>query len=620
MFAKAHKTSGSSLLKNKDAKKLRKDLSIRFRDAFSEEKLQLAMPTKCSLKKVSFQAPSRMVVFADEDSKEPLAFDVSGKGELCFAIYALWRAVELLPRLVVHAPVSEFVLRGADVMLPGVVFSSMEEVQALRKGELRAVYARGNPHAFAIGEMLVDADEIAKTGKKGKAMQVWHYYGDELWKMGPQTKPNDGFPSMADGSTDKKAISPLSQSGQVVDESDEEEEEEEDESPRADEEEVTVDLADVTIDDSEEKAAVPAEESEDAEETVTKEEMDAFYYQTLLQALRSGAIKEKQLPMLASTFHATVLLPCRPAGVTLNIKHSTHKKLSTFLKAMASKGLLQVKDKSGVQSITAIGVRHPDVVAHNRYRTAEEEKKEEELAALAEGGARAPPPGTYAPDVQELLGLSQALKNLFASVDAANAAAFADVASANAKKHWMMSEVRDWITKYIEVTDLVDPRDRKYVRLNGPLTDAVFGKKAPPGGYPERMARPDLLTILLNKCQSYHRVCLYPGHAPRVQAGQLKKIEIHAERAKQHANSIVTTLAYYHQFGIDGPTFAKDVQKKWGSSATTQMTDNKARGEEIRIQGQMVNEVQQYLTTKYKIATNKYCSVTYGKGVKAKKN
>jgi translation initiation factor 2D len=357
MFAKPQKTSGNSLLKNKDVKKFRKDLSLYARDAVSDEQLQTLIPNKATIKKQSFQAPSRMVVYVNEDTREPLAFDETGKGDaMCASVYALWRLSALLPRLEVHAPVSEFVLRGADVMLPGVVFTSLEEVQALRKGELRAVFARGNPHAFAVGELLVDAEDIQKHGKKGKGLRVLHYYGDELWKMGPQTAPNPGFPGLASGS-EKVVIKAI---GAAAEDSDEEHEEVA---------EAGVDLSGVSleVDESEEleekKEITQTEGDDDGETTpvVTKEEMDVLYYQSLLQVMRSGRLKDKHLPMLASTFHATVLLPCRPAGSSLNIKQSSHKKLSTFLKAMAAKGFLSVSDKDGVQSITAIGPRHPYV-------------------------------------------------------------------------------------------------------------------------------------------------------------------------------------------------------------------------------------------------------------------
>lgn len=105
MFTKPHKTSGSSLLRGKDAKKLRKDVAARVKGACTEDNLQLLITSKvccCSnplgvvssrlygciqstVKKVSFQAPSRMVVYAIEEMREPIFFDASGKGDFCIS-------------------------------------------------------------------------------------------------------------------------------------------------------------------------------------------------------------------------------------------------------------------------------------------------------------------------------------------------------------------------------------------------------------------------------------------------------------------------------------------------------------------------------------------------------
>ncbi|POM68230.1 Ligatin [Phytophthora palmivora] len=535
MFAKPAKVSGNVLLKNKDVKKLRRDVADCFKstcDGPDDVNLKQLLASKASVKKMSFQAPSRVVVFAAEETKEPLVFDITGKGDLCLSVYALWRAPALLPPLVVHAPVSEFVLRGADVMLPGVVFTSVEQLQSLRKGELRAVYARGNPCAIGVGDRVVPVGDI--------------------------------------------------------------------------EEDNGVTLEGIKLEDEESK------EVETMEEEVTKEQMDSYYVAALLQALRTSRIREKELPMLASSFHANVLLPCRRAGVSLNIKHSSFKKLSVFLKGMAAHGLLAVDDNDGVQSITAISRRHPDVLSHEAYQTDEEAQQEEQAAANKAAGLPAFVPGQYAPEVEESIGLSPALKTLLPSI----------LPSASAgqplQKYWSPVEIRDLVTQYVESQGLVDTGNKKFVRLNGPLTDALYGKKAPPGGYPERLARPEILELLLSKCTRYHRIKLFPTHAAKFHGGNLRPITIHAEKLKRRNNTTVTCIAFYQQFGIDGATFAKEAQKKWGCSAAVQTSEDKSKGEEIQIHGQMVNEVLEYLSTKYRINV-KYCSVTYGKDVKAKK-
>lgn len=172
---------------------------------------------------------------------------------------------------------------------------------------------------------------------------------------------------------------------------------------------------------------------------------------------------------------------------------------------------------------------------------------------------------------------------------------------------------------YITANGLVDTQDKKFVRLDASLTDALFGKKAPAGGYPNRLARPDILNTLIGKCMRYNRIKLFPGHEPKFHGGTIRPIAIHAERSKRHNKTVITSIAFYQQFGIDGAAFAKEVQKKWGCSATTQPSEDKQKGEEIQVHGQMVNEVLDYLTSKYQINTTKYCVITYGKNVKPKK-
>jgi translation initiation factor 1 (eIF-1/SUI1) len=179
--------------------------------------------------------------------------------------------------------------------------------------------------------------------------------------------------------------------------------------------------------------------------------------------------------------------------------------------------------------------------------------------------------------------------------------------------------VRDAVSTYITARSLVDAQNPKFVRLDASLTDALFGKKAPAGGYPERMARPDIFTTLVGKCSRYHRIKLFPGHDPKFHGGAIRPITIHAERSKRHNSSVITSIAFYQQFGVDGAAFAKEAQKKWGCAASVQPSEDKNKGEEIFVHGQMVNEVLSFLESKFQINTAKYCTTSYGKNIKPKK-
>jgi translation initiation factor 1 (eIF-1/SUI1) len=259
-----------------------------------------------------------------------------------------------------------------------------------------------------------------------------------------------------------------------------------------------------------------------------------------------------------------------------------------------------------------VSVWYRDVLSHEAYRTAEEAQQEEQAAANKAAGLPAFVPGQYAPEVEESVGLSPALKTLLPSIMPGASA------GQPLQKYWSPVEIRDLVNQYVESQGLVDATNKKFVRLNGSLTDALYGKKAPAGGYPERLARPEVLNLLLSKCTRYHRIKLFPTHAAKFHGGNIRPIAIHAEKLKRRNNTTVTSIAFYQQFGIDGAAFAKEAQKKWGCSAALQTSEDKSKGEEIQIHGQMVNEVLEFLSTKYRINA-KYCNVTYGKDVKPKK-
>jgi translation initiation factor 2D len=92
------------------------------------------------------------------------------------------------------------------------------------------------------------------------------------------------------------------------------------------------------------------------------EEMDELLLRGLLQALVTS-VKDVMLPLPAGTLWNAHLLPCRPAGSHLDLKHSGHKKLAKFLQAYGQAGakLMQLREDkhSNETIITRIDRRHP---------------------------------------------------------------------------------------------------------------------------------------------------------------------------------------------------------------------------------------------------------------------
>ncbi|KAL7182141.1 hypothetical protein ACSBR1_040954 [Camellia fascicularis] len=72
--------------------------------------------------------------------------------------------------------------------------------------------------------------------------------------------------------------------------------------------------------------------------TLSSEDLDALLDKCLLQALYT-TVTDKDLPIPGSTLWSSHVLPCRPSGITLDIKKSSHKKLSKWLQSKSSAGL-----------------------------------------------------------------------------------------------------------------------------------------------------------------------------------------------------------------------------------------------------------------------------------------
>ena len=103
--------------------------------------------------------------------------------------------------------------------------------------------------------------------------------------------------------------------------------------------------ADVAADAGTGKASADANEGKTGAEI--REEMDKLLDEGLYQALRTSLKSDKEFPISSSILYTSYIIPCRPANSTINIKQSTYKKLSNYIKMKSKDKLLVVKAGSG---------------------------------------------------------------------------------------------------------------------------------------------------------------------------------------------------------------------------------------------------------------------------------
>ncbi|KAF0720505.1 Aste57867_224 [Aphanomyces stellatus] len=577
MFAKPFNTSGNTRLKGKDVKKFRVDL-LKTCAIADGDKFPWALLAKAEIVKLKLAAPSRTVLYTDAESNV-LAFDVNGKGDVVPSMYLLWHEPALrehLPPLIVHSPVSHYLLRGADPMLPGVLKASHSAACPFLKGQLRAVYVNGNPMPFAIGDMLVDGDTATTSGWKGKAMQLLHVVFDELTKMGsPRVIVPDGFTESQIHKVD----------GSAADEDDE------------------LNVDDINLSDELKPAALPVAASTDDDDddatddaaqsqSLSVPEMDDLLERCFYQAMRK--VKPSDAPMLTNSFYASLVLPSRPVGSSIHVKGTSFKKISTFMKEMAVRGIVELKEQDGVQTITLFRKTHPDVTRHQLHRS--EMDVVADLEAEATAGVFVP--GKHAPEVVQLYRLTPQTQ----------------LVSPGNKASLSLADVRSMLNEYIATHALVNPKEPQFVQLDMHLTDALYhGKnKKPEAGYPDKLHRQEVVQLFLARLKPYHWLQLYPDQEVHAVAGEFRPVHIKTELTKRQKP--VTIIS---NFMANTSTFmlVMTLVKKWACSATLVPA---GKDMEVHIQGNLGQDVVTYLAKQYKIAS-KLCVVEFGKGLKPKK-
>jgi len=88
---------------------------------------------------------------------------------------------DLLPTVQVDRGAIKFVLKGADIMAPGLTSAGGSLGSApLVVGDYVAVRAEGKEQILAIGRMTMSSDDVRKVNK-GTAIENLHFLNDGLW-------------------------------------------------------------------------------------------------------------------------------------------------------------------------------------------------------------------------------------------------------------------------------------------------------------------------------------------------------------------------------------------------------------------------------------------------------
>ncbi|KAL5571757.1 hypothetical protein UlMin_021354 [Ulmus minor] len=592
MFKKSIELKSHQRLSGADRKKLKRSIKDRFPRA-SDSDLDSLLPPKVEITVTKFQ--NRVHVYGVEGGF-PVLFDVDGRGSQIFpTVYALWKAPDMLPCLLLKGgEVSRYIIGGADLMFPGISIPP-EGLPSFLAGEPWAVKVPGNPAPIAVGSTTMSSTEALKAGLRGKALKITHYYRDLLWQsVEGHYVPNAGF--FEDVVLEDPALS-FSHASDPCDDvtesscnqqADINEKEVGDSSEATDihsvpvnaendtAEEITSSVADLKVTDN----ASPEESIIDDQHPLSTEDVDTLLDKCLLQALHT-TVKDNDLPMPGSTLWSNHVLPCRPSGITLDIKKSSHKKLSKWLLAKSSAGLITVKEDKYKKETVLVSVNRK----HQDYSSFKPEKRKLEKSEQTSDHSANEIRSNKMLEVAEIFKPSVHVNPIFNAV------------GADTGKLYSASEATEIVFKYVDRENLVKATNKSIVVLDAILCDALFKGAIKKGSsYPTEIHKKDIGATFVSRMQAHHVVTR--GNESVVRKGGLKTIQIITER--RQGNKKVTKLSGMETFLINPEALASELQKKFACSTTVGELPGR-KGEEVVVQGGVIDDLAKHLIEQYGI-------------------
>eukprot|EP00794_Sanderia_malayensis_P008173 gene8173-9049_t len=630
MFKKPVRIKSSNRLKGSERKRLKQNILNQF-PRISEDELLTAMPNKedVFIKKVETQSGEFLTCYCT--GRNPLFFEIDKEKILYPSVYMLWQVLDMLPFMVTWPHVFEKIRRGADLMLPGVL-TSYGGFDNIKKGDIIGVRLAGSKSTVAVGIAKLSSDEMHETGMKGKGVNIFHWYTDNLWTMGEETEvpiiPDEipinhleqldlatRFDVYFDAA--ESSGTGIQEDGDANEALNQEKEETARESHCNDQDDRNIE-AEHLIEDNEitesigsssqgtslenddlkengtrdEEAAIRNEstvteesskntidDDENGDELKTKalsltpeEQMNLLLENCFLQAVIDA--RKAELPMLVTTFSAQFLHPSCPEGKKIDIKKSKYKKMGKFLQEMEKKGLIKVAELSkGVLSITDINLQNKSLREFKSTDFAKEKCAAKELASAA-NVARSAQEGI---NVVEMFAVSGNTKTFFKLFDSSKGQAYTSF------------EVRQILTNYVKDNQLVNQNNKRIVNLDPVLSDVLFDKNFRQDSVPWDV----LFTRFQDKMNPCHKV-IVNGKESSVKKGKMEPVEVKIEQ--RMGNKKVTLVKNLEQFAIDPNDFAHKIQLAAASSTTVSALPGKnISGMQVLIQGNQSTYVSKLL-------------------------
>jgi len=569
-------------MKGSDKKKLKASLK-KFFPNLSDDDLNALLPTKEEI------VVSKIFTFNEESvllyihNKNTVFFEME-KDKVYFpSVYTLWKYPEFIPYLTTWPPVMSRIANGADLMLPGVIIDEEKGIKAycdgrLAKGDLVSVNLQSNKAPIAVGTAWLSSEDMYMAAKRGKCVNMVHFYGDQLWAAGTKEQiPDLGSPDMGFLVKGDYYGEPSDDEESVVDTLNV------DQIDKAKQEEHNLICEDVeNIDLGSEQLCEMEEPEEVAEvdERSPQEIMDELLDNAFLQSLKTTcSAKKAEFPMLTSNFFRLHMMVGCPPDSQLDVKKSSYKKLSKFLEKKEKFGLIKIKELTkGVESIMSVDYDHEMIRDFRvvKYAKVDAGEAESEAPVLPCDKKYEPP------KIVELFTVTANVLKLFKTADIGKGSGLTS------------QEVRHVLTEYVKTNQLKSDTPG-LVRLDELLAEVVLAKG---DNSSKEMKWEDLQQFVISKMSPGYSL-QFQGQPPSQFKGKLDPVEL--TTATRSGNKKVTLVNNLDTYQVDPAEFAHKCQVYLSVGTTFHPAPNRKSGTEVMIQGNHVAYAAKLLLEEYKI-------------------
>ena len=526
-------------------------------------------------------------------------------GAMYPSVYTLWRNPDIVPLLHTHPPVISKLQGGADLMTPGLAAGPPFSEKA-KKGTVVAIASTERPSVpVAVGVCKIDVASLEKVqGAKGHAVENVHWAGDELWSYSTSSRPGQQPPEEIEGWAKVLEARGLTEK-----------------------------VGDMTIEDGDEEGGVPIAYGESRDDSVLaqnghaaaantdatestpeihdeadvaemsqKEIDEAFRNAFLYGVYHHRTTNSGQpgfglvFPLSQSFVMSNLIQPFLPSFTPqqekqLQIKKSSYKNIKKFIKSLDKSKLLRSKEKDGHETVVLdIDFEDRTFVDFKPYRL----PKKETMAGSSLGRGEASTSQIDTGD--DAVGQKLEVKSFFKPTSKLQ-----PVLARAEKQLFSAPEVRELITAYIESENLISETNKRLIKLNPLLGNAVFDgsgnldKEVLAKGSVPRDA---LVDRILHAMSPSYAIVRNSADLSSVKAKSGTPPKVHITLETRSGNKTVTKVSGLEAYYINPKPLADELRKVCAGSTSVDPLPGGAKKNEKEVMEVMIQGPQKEAVVK----------------------